>query len=297
MLPLTPNSWLMKFKFIYTFFSLCLLAFIFSSSSGGRAASADEGNTGAPGDDSKTCVTCHGNNAAIQVTLSIDVEDENGNSIVADGYMPGTVYTVVTTINVDQGSPSGFGFQLIGLNAPMGMMGPEATDWSDPASNVQIASVSSTGRTYAEHKGPSDTNEFRVKWTAPAKGSGTVTFYSCGNGVNRNGETGGDNAACNTLVLEENMTSSTFEPIEELELTIAPNPVEEVLNLQTVSPSAGDYQLILTDMLGRQVYQDLFRLPQGEANSPITLPDLQSGIYTLQLVGNGKMLARQMIKK
>ncbi len=285
----------MKFKFTYTFFSLALLAFVFSSSSGGRASAANEGNSGAPGDDSKTCLTCHANNAAIQVTLSIDVLDATGASIVSDGYTPGTVYDVVTTIEVASGNPEGYGFQMTALNAPQDQNGPTADNWSSPAANVQIGTVASSGRKYAEHNGVSADNVFRVQWTAPEADSGVVTFYSCGNGVNGNGETAGDNAACNVLVLDENTMTNTTQVIEQLEIAIAPNPVQSVLQLKTYSPNAGEYDLFITDILGRQVYSESFFMPQGEANSPIPVNHLQSGIYILQLHGNGQQLARQLI--
>lgn len=287
----------MKFKFIYTLFSLMFLALVFSSSSGGRAAAADQGNSGAPGDDDKTCVTCHGNNAAIQVTLSIDVLDDAGASIVADGYTAGTTYEVQVKINVDQGDPSGFGFQLLGLNAALGEMGPLASDWSDPGDNVQMATVSSTGRTYAEHKGVSATSSFSVRWTAPEKDAGDVSFYSCGNGVNSNGETGGDNAACNSLLLIEKTNTATTQPTDAVDFSIVPNPVEEVLYLKTFSPNSGDYDLIITDILGRQVYREVFAMPQGEASSPVFVDEFETGLYFLHLKGNGQMITRQVIKK
>lgn len=286
----------MKFKFTYTVFSLAFLALVFSSNSGGRASAANAGNTGAPGDEALTCVTCHGNSAAIQVTLSIDILDDTGASIVADGYVAGETYEAKVTINVEEGTPAAYGFQLLGLNAALGQTGPVASNWSDPGANVQIASTSS-GRNYAEHKGASDTNEFSVRWTAPEKGSGDVSFYSCGNGINGNGETSGDNAACNTLLLTEKTNTNTSTPADELEFAIVPNPVQDVLQLETFSPNSGDYDLIITDILGRQVHREVFAMPQGEATSPIEVSQLQTGLYFLHLHGNGEMLTRQVIKK
>ena len=102
--------------------------------------------------------------------MGVDVLDDAGASVVANGYKPGVTYTVVTTVNVDAGSPSGFGFQLVSLNAPDGQDGPVVNSWSDPADNVQVSTVSSTGRSYAEHKGVSDDGTFNVKWTAPEAG-------------------------------------------------------------------------------------------------------------------------------
>ena len=115
--------------------------------------------------------------------------------------------------------------------------------------------------------------------------------------MNRNGETSGDNAACTSLSLEENTSTNTVEPIDDLELSIAPNPVDDFLNLRSNSPNSGDYTLIITDMLGRQVYQEAMGLPQGKASSSVDVSQLITGTYTLQLIGNGKMLARQLIKR
>jgi len=273
------------------------MALLFSSSSGGRATANNEGNTGAPGDNPRNCTTCHSNSAAIQVTLSIDLLDGNSNSIDTTGYVPGQTCDAVVTINVIEGQPAGFGFQMVGLNASNGVDGPSASEWSEPADNVQIATVSSNGRVYAEQKGVTDANVFRVKWTAPAKDAGDVTFYACGNGVNGNGETSGDGAACQTLTVNERLNTNTNRPIENLELVIAPNPVEEVLNIQTNSPNSGDYNLTITDLLGRTMHQEVFNLPQGKSNYPLYLTDLNTGIYTLHLSGNGKMLTRQIVKR
>ncbi len=287
----------MKLNFTYTIFSLVLMAVLFSSSSGGRAGAAMQGNTDAPGDDTKTCVTCHGNSSSIQVTLSIDILDGEGNSIDTTGYVGGETYDAVVTINVEDGTPTGFGFQMLGLNASKGENGPVASEWSAPADNVQIINVASTGRTYAEHKGITTDNVFRVKWTAPEKDSGEVTFYACGNGINGNGETSGDNAACGTFTITEKLNTNTSRPIESLDLVIAPNPVEDVLHIRTNSPNSGDYNLTITDLLGRTIYQEVFDLPQGKSDYPLSVSNLETGIYSLHLSGNGKMLTRQIVKR
>ncbi len=287
----------MKLNFTYTIFCLAFMAVLFSSNSGGRAGAANAGNTGAPGDADPTCVTCHGSSAAIQVTLSIDLLDGSGNSIDTIGYVGGETYDALVTINVESGSPAGFGFQMLGLNASNGEDGPVASEWSEPADNVQVINVSSTGRTYAEHKGISTSNEFRVKWTAPAANAGDVTFYACGNGVNDNGSTGGDNAACGTFTISEKLNTNTTRPIESLDLVIAPNPVQDVLHIRTISPNSGDYNLTITDLLGRTIYQEVFDLPQGKSDYPLPVSHLETGIYSLHLSGNGKMLTRQIVKR
>lgn len=58
--------------------------------------------------------------------------------------------------------------------------------------NTQLVTIA--GRPYLEHaNGPSATGVFQALWTAPNAGSGNVTFYGIGLGVNQNGGTSGDN--------------------------------------------------------------------------------------------------------
>jgi len=153
----------MKFRFIYTFASLLFMAFLFTSSSGGRANAANWGNTGAPGDQTltggtpRTCISCHGSStSAIEVDLLIDILDSDNNSIVDIGYIPGATYTVQVDINTINGSPVGFGFQILALNAPLNENGNEVSDWEAISSNVRVADASNTGRTYAEHNGANE---------------------------------------------------------------------------------------------------------------------------------------------
>ena len=171
----------MNKKLLFQIIFVLCCAFVWMSSSEGRATDKDEGSTGAPG-ESSTCASgyCHGSGGAISVSLSMEVLDMNSNPV--SQYEPGETYRIAVSINhIGGNSPSAFGFQLVAL-ADADNQSTES--FSNPASNVQIATANSTGRTYAEHNGPSDTNVFMVDWTAPAAGTGSVTFYSAGNGVN-----------------------------------------------------------------------------------------------------------------
>ena len=102
-------------------FGLCFLGFIFSSNEFGRAAFANWGNTGAPGDqelangDPRTCVSCH-NTGAIQVTLDIFLRDTMGNEVLEE-YIPGQTYEVEVMINNPSPPvPLGYGFQIVALD-------------------------------------------------------------------------------------------------------------------------------------------------------------------------------------
>ena len=183
----------MKIKLLLSLFGVTFLAFVFISSSGGRATSANSGNTGAPG-ETTVCANCHSANA-FSPSISIGVF-ETGTTNAITEYTPGTTYDVQVTVAATSGTPAGYGFQIVALkntgNSPV-------NTWSMPASNVQIETISS-GRQYAEHNGVSTSNTFDMQWTAPAMGSGSVTLYSAGNAVNGGGSTAGDGADATSLV-------------------------------------------------------------------------------------------------
>ncbi len=285
----------MKLKFIYTLFFFSLAAVLFLGSSDGRAGFAQEGNSGAPGDDSKTCQNCH-NQGPIQVTLDIDLLDQNDNSVVAEGYLPGETYRVKVTLNAAAGSPNGYGFQMIALNGVEGESATPVTDWSNPASNVKISTVNSTGRTYAEQNGVQNNNEFLVDWTAPA-GGGTVTFYSCGNGVNGNNATSGDGAACNTLTVEEKIVNSNQTlTTSSAEITIFPNPINDWLRLSIDTDSPSEVSLQVVNLSGRVIFNEGLKLLQGKNLFELVAEQWPEGVYFITFNGENFSGVKRFIK-
>ena len=291
----------MKFKFIYTFFTLILCSVLFIASKDGRAFDQGKGNTGAPGDETnsngtaKTCQSCHNTSTAIQVTLDIEVMDDTGSPVTE--YIPEQTYDVKVTVNSEgDQTPSAYGFQLLCLDAPLGQNGDNRDAFNNAASNVRIATASSNGRQYAEHKGPSDENVFMVEWTAPEVGTGTVTFYSCGNGVNLNDETSGDNAACDQLQLTEGEPASSKDLSEMVSVKIYPNPVDAQLNLEIESDLSGSFEMRIYNFYGQMVKVDTIELRNGKNTSFLNLNDLPTGNYLLQLSDGENMTHKKIVK-
>ncbi|GEM_PF-244788 len=292
----------MKHHTLYTLFALSFALFIWSASSGGRATVAGEGNTGAPGDATtangapKTCVTCHSSSSTMSVSLQITVLDDNDEAITS--YEPGQTYKVRVAVTPTMGMPQRYGFQMVALQAPEGQNGPALNDsWANPSDNAKIAQASN-GRKYVEQKAPSSTNEFSVDWTAPAAGSGPVTFYACGNGVNNNGSNSGDAAACTTLSLSE----SAVNAAEEVEvntnrspLAIAPNPYSGG-SLSLWAPFIHDGQAVLTifDYMGKQIAQYPIQIDHQQGQ--ITLSNLPAGVFLLTLQQSNTMYATRLVK-
>lgn len=288
----------MKFKFIYTLFSLLLLAFVFMSNENGRADSQGVGNTGAPGDEmigniSRTCVSCHGPGSQIQMTLGIEVLDGSGTPV--DNYTPGQTYRVKVTNNVVSGNPFGYGFQIVSLEAPEGVNANDLQAFSNPASNVKLA-VANNGRQYAEHNGQSDINTFEVDWTAPQAGTGTITFYSCGNAVNDNNMSSGDGAACNSLELQESSPSSTTDAENFVKIFLFPNPVQDEMKLQLISSVAATFQIDVYDMQGRLIMTDDIDFVAGENIYLYDVSRFSRGTYLVKFSNDDKIAVAKLLK-
>jgi hypothetical protein len=147
--------------------------------------------TGAPGES--TCVDCHSSHSL----------NESGGSMTISGipasYMPGAVYPL--TVHVARTGQSRWGFEMTALKAD-GSRGGEwdANDVSGMTRVVDTNNEEPTVSTpqYIEQTydgsldGRKDAAEWIFNWTAPAKGSGTVSFYAAGNAANGNLATTGD---------------------------------------------------------------------------------------------------------
>jgi hypothetical protein len=283
----------MNFKMLYVVFFLLLGGFFLASSSGGRASVANEGNTGAPGDNApagRVCATCH-SGAGIQVALDIDVADLDGNAVTS--YVPGQVYRVKVMVNTVAGNPLAYGFQLV---AEANETKQSTNSFQNPSTNAKLASLIN-GRQYAEHKNPSNTNEFTVEWTAPAAGTGDVIFYSAGNGVNLNGSITGDGASQTSFTLTEEAGSSAFEAPSFSSFQIAPNPAYDLIQVSGTDGFNGAYRVRVVDLQGRVVRQEMRFAFGGALTEPVMIGDLPAGTYFLQLLGEGKISSAQFYKR
>ncbi len=279
-----------KMKKYLLFAMLGLTAFLFMSSSGGRAATQNMGNTGAPG-ESSTCANqyCHGN-TDIQVMPVIELFDLNGNAI-SGNLSPQETYSVKVTVNhVGGNTPSGYGFQMVVLDDDTET---SINTFANPSENAQVATINS-GRQYAEHDGVSSINEFTVEWTAPSSGT-SVTFYAAGNGVNANGNSQGDGANNTSLQFDLDATSPIKEFSNEWDVRIYPNPVKDQMHISMGASYIGMYQLSILNVVGQEMIALEMEL-QSERNF-LNVEHLPKGYYSLVLLNKGKKVSIPFIKE
>ena len=287
----------MKAKFLYATFSLLALAVIIIGSSQGRAASAGMGNTGAPGDTMNgnqpwVCATCHiGSNAT--VAISIDVQDMGGNSVTQ--YEGGQTYRVVVALDNDDMNLTRYGFQMVSL---LDSDDGDVAGWSNPSNNAKIATASSTGRSYAEHKGPSSTSTFEVDWTAPDMGSGSVTMYVAGNAVNQNGDPSGDTGDNTSLQLSESGGASVdrLTSLGISDFSMYPNPVQSDLNVSLTAARGNDFELSVLNIAGQIVYYTSWNVTNGNNRERLELADIPKGRYYLKIEKDNKLAAFPFVK-
>lgn len=167
-------------KSFYLIIGIAGLFFLFTSEVLYHTGSPG-GKTGSPGDGGATCTQCHGGSATFQ-------EGWITSDIPVDGYMPGETYTITAT----------------GTHAGVGRFGFELT--SEDATNTKVGTIMVTNATETQlvngnnsitHTNSGftpngDMKSWSFDWTAPAEGTGEVTFYAAFNAANGNGNNQGD---------------------------------------------------------------------------------------------------------
>jgi Secretion system C-terminal sorting domain len=274
----------MKNNILLTFFCIALLTCLFMGNSGGRATDARRGNTGAPGDEAQTCAGCH-NSGDYQVTMKIELFD--ANNILVDAYEPEKTYLAKATILASGANvPKAYGVQMLSLIDKLGTnTNMDANGWvaKTESSNTRIATANN--RSYAEQKAPSVSNTFSLSWKAPAKGTGNVTFYAAGNGVDGAGSSDRDNGTSTKLVLKEKITTATNElHLNTLQATLLQNPISGLLRIQIIAEKSENIQLEIIDLQGKTWQTQRFFAFSGENKMNIPTNELINGLYFLKVM-------------
>lgn len=204
---------------ILLFCSLLFLTIVLMSNSMGRAAVGQEGNTGAPGDDAQTCAKCH---ASFDDKTQGIITVSNSNGTTVTEYIPGETYQVSLALSTTS-SNEAYGFQMVSL------IDADNTDtggFSQPSSAAKLTNLNN--RTYLEHKSLTGENSITVSWTAPKKGSGSVSFYSAFIAADGNSSTAGDFPGNTNFTISEKVETGVTST-KPLHISTFPNPASEVI--------------------------------------------------------------------
>ncbi len=244
------------------FLAAGVLAFILLQSFGGDVNSdygggSPGGYSGSP-HDGANCTQCH-NGTATNVANWIT------STVPVAGYLPGTTYTVAVTIT----GTGKKGFEC----SPQALDGTLLGTLASGTGNHLVPS----GKAVTQN-GSVTTNPYTwsFSWTAPAAGTGPVTFYGAfaiGTGTTK----------LSTLVIPE--STAGMEDINLFSVKVYPNPATSHINLTYFLNQSKEVRCCLLDRSGKEV-MNFFAETQSSGNHVKQLDflhEIPAGVYFLKL--------------
>jgi hypothetical protein len=253
----------------------------FSVPAGANATGAPAGNTGSPGDGTN-CTSCHTGSPSTQAGLIT-------STVPNTGYVPGQTYTITGSITAS--GKTKFGFQISPQNTAGVLKGTMAITNS---TNTQLVS---SGK-YVTHKFagtsfPSGTATWSFDWTAPAAGSGDVTFYGSFNATNSNSTTTGDAITLSSLVVPENLSTGIEALAASVSVAVYPNPFVDDVFIKNSANEAAMMDVSVIDINGKVVKS----VSQLKSGASVNLQELATGVYTLRIETPEGTLIKRITKK
>lgn len=268
-------------KFFMSLVLSCSLVFFlasFGSSDGKYPSGAPAGYTNSPHDGQDCSVSaCHGGTSNV-------VSNYITTNVPADGYVPGSNYTITVTVPGNSGDNKGF--EVSPQNTAGTILGMCA-----PGTGCKMAS-GATG--YITHSSAMTTAPavWTFTWTAPAAGTGQVTFYGAF-------VSGFSNISHSSTVVQESHVGIN-DLKAELGFVAFPNPVQNKL---TVSYNLRDQEqmtLSLLDVTGKMILPLVNELQNtGSYTRSFELKgSIASGIYFIAINKGGanKILEKIVVR-
>lgn len=274
----------MKKKFTFVLSMLLMVGLVYDYNyrmAHTNSTGAPGGNTGSP-NDGQTCAQsgCHIGGPSVTSETGAITSDIPGS-----GYVAGTTYNMSVTLTKQGGTK--FGFQLSPQDAsgnPLGVL-------------IAGAGAQIVGGNYLTHtlSGSSGAGSkiWDFQWTAPASGTGTVTFYAAYNFANSNGSTSGDVIVADTYVVSAASLGISEAQLEAL--SVYPNPVIDYINVATKDVDE-EIMITLFDVQGRKVIAEKH---DGGADIKVDVKSksLNTGVYFMQIEIDGKSTIKKLLVK
>ena len=299
----------MKKRILLFTATLGMVYMIFSSHSAGPAAAgydctgAETANT-ALGNPTG-CSTGHGCHATAATTgIGVGITLSSTGGPVTQ-YVAGQTYTVTITGNAGSAtSNTWYGFQLNALKGTASATtNADAGTWSGtglPTGTHKVAPGSFTQLTVMEHDMPlnstSGTFTESFTWTAPAAGTGAISFWGAVNFINHNtGADAGDLWNTNMVVINE-LPTSVANVSNNISLKAFPNPVINNLSLQMDNTQTGTYSLQVFDMSGKTITTETVVVDGISHTSNINTTNWLPGNYHVVIEKDGNRQVIPVVK-
>ena len=247
-----------------------------------NTSAAPASKTGSPGDGGLTCTGCHSGTATTAAGLIT-------STIPAAGYLPGQTYTI--TASVTQVGKTKFGFEISPQNPSGTKLGTLVI--TDAVNTKLVGTSKYVTHTSAGTSHSSGTATWSFNWTAPAIGSGPVTFYGAFNITNNNASSSGDIIQLSTLVVTQDVTAGIDDENALSEINIYPNPSTDKIFISKLNTPQGIASVSIIDVEGKLVK----KIDEVGFNSPIYIDELPKGYYVVKIETDGGIAIKKIIKQ
>jgi hypothetical protein len=234
-----------------------------------------------------TCNTsgCHTgtlNSGGGSVTVTTDIP--------ATGYVPGQTYSVQVQVTAGGSNGSKYGFSASAVKSGTstftnGFAASDATTLAKSGGQFIVHNSSVAG------SGPNSSHTFSFQWTAPASGTGDVTFFAAGNSANGNNSDSGDQIYTGSLTVSEAPGAGLTESIANA-FNLFPNPAEEMLSISVPDHLIGSTVRVI-DVQGKTVLNQQL----NDSSATLNVSAFTAGYYVVELLQNGQVYTSRFVKK
>ncbi len=224
----------------------------------------NDGNAGAPMDNAgQTCTSCHAGTATTSAATIIT------SNIPGSGYIGGTTYNFTVTMT----GAAAYGFEMTPQTATSNVgLGTWIAGTGSSVSTKYIKqSIKKTGTGAV----------WTFQWIAPATAP-TVTFYGAFNYANNNNANSGDIIKKSSVTYFATTTGIQDNVFSKNLISVFPNPTTEILHLMSTDVLEKGLIYSIDGKLAKTVSE------QELLSKTISVTELNSGLYYLQVTANGK---------
>ncbi len=243
---------------------------------------------------------CHGGNSA-NTTVSITVD--SAATVPVTGYVPGMTYTIVIN-GANTSSLPKFGYQFAAVQGTGAGQTNAGTFGAAMPTGVRHTTQAQSGiLDFIENKqaitaATAGVYTSSFTWTAPAAGTGNVTMYCTLNAVDGNGsENSADKSGNTSVVLTEQLPTSTANVTNEIAVKAYPNPAINELNIDVNNAAHGAYHLSVIDMEGRKVADRIVNIGSDSYHIYLSTSAWARGAYFVHLTNGRDMRVIPVVKE
>lgn len=280
---------------LLTAFLIAIFATLNVTTVNSKITSPPAGSSGDPV-NTGTCAQSGCHNGPVQtpgagdLTLTIGTGNPTTPLDASFVYSPGTQYNIGFLINSFTGR---YGFQMVALNSSNTQAGTFAVT-NSATTKINAAG----GRSYIGHLNANSTKNWVYKWTAPASGTGTVTFYYSYNTADDNDQSNGDVIYKGSVSIEALLSGVEDISTKVADLNIFPNPISSQFGISFDLKESNTVSSQLYSLDGKLMKELINeKMNSGNVNQQFDVNDLAAGIYLVKLNVGGATITKKIVKQ